>query len=253
MRIVLGVLSGFLAGVLSGAFGVGGAVLTTPAVQVLLGAPPLVAVGTPLPVILPTTLTAAVAYHRRGHIDYRTVAAAAPPGVLGAVAGAALTRFVNPHALLLVTALLMARQAFRVARPRVLPGDRRMSVSIGALALVGLVSGIVSGLLGVGGGVVLMPVLSGMLGMPLKTAVGTSLVIIAIMVIPGTVLHAVLGHIDWGIFSMLAVGVIPGAAIGSRWAMRSRERSLRITIASFLFLLAAGYAVLEVNELLETL
>src|SRR5688572_14969949 len=65
---VLGVLSGFVAGIVSGAFGVGGAILTTPAVHVVLGAERIVAVGTPLPVIFPTTLSGMQAYRRAGQI-----------------------------------------------------------------------------------------------------------------------------------------------------------------------------------------
>src|SRR5207244_8053058 len=81
---VLGILAGFVSGVMSGAFGVGGAILTTPAVRVLLDAPPLVAVGTPLPAIFPTTVAGARAYRRAGLVDGRAVRWLAPPGVAAA-------------------------------------------------------------------------------------------------------------------------------------------------------------------------
>jgi uncharacterized membrane protein YfcA len=219
---VLGILSGLVAGILGGAFGVGGAIITTPAVRVLLGAEPIVAVGTPLPVIFPTTLSGMQAYRRAGQIDYRAVRWAAPPGALGAAGGAYLTKFIDARFLLLATAAV----------------------------LMGLAAGFCSGLLGIGGGVIMVPIMAGVLRMPLKRVLGTSLVIIAFMVIPGTIVHALLGHIDWSIFVWLTLGVIPGAAIGSRWAIRAQERTLRLTVGTFLLLVAAAYAALEIHDLL---
>src|SRR5207253_9890927 len=145
---------------MGGAFGVGGAILTTPAVQVLLGAPPIVAVGTPLPVIFPTTLSGMQAYRRAGQIDYRAVAWAAPPGALGAAGGALLTKVVDARFLLLATAVLIAWQAIRVGVGRIaapVPG-RPVRPSPVAFVLMGVAGGFASGLLGIGGGVVVLPV-----------------------------------------------------------------------------------------------
>src|SRR5439155_13397200 len=143
---------------MGGAFGVGAAILTTPAVQVLLGAPPLVALGTPLPVIFPTTVAGTQAYRRAGQIDARAIAWAVPPGVLGAAGGAALTRFIDAHILLLITACLIAWQAIRVGWGA--SGVETAAASIPpsgqAFAIMGLAAGLVSGLLVVGGGVVMV-------------------------------------------------------------------------------------------------
>jgi len=249
---ILGILSGFVSGVIAGAFGVGGAILTTPAVQVLLGAPPLVALGTPLPVILPTTVAGTRAYRRAGQIDNRAVGWAVPPGILGAVGGAALTKLIDAHILLLVTACLIGWQAIRVGwgTSDVVSAAARVPPSGRAFALMGLSAGFVSGLLGIGGGVVMVPVMVGVLHMPLKRSLGTSLVIIAFLVIPGTIVHAFLGHINWTIFGWLSIGVIPGAVIGSRWTLRARERTLRLTVGVFLLAVALAYAGLEVKNLI---
>jgi uncharacterized membrane protein YfcA len=253
VRAALGILSGLAAGVIAGAFGVGGAILTTPAVQVLLGAPPIVAVGTPLPVIFPTTLSGFRAYRRAGEIDGRAVRWAAPAGAAASALGALATAVVNAHALLLVTAMLIAWQAIRVGLGRGgsvrAPGAPEPSAR--ALAVTGAVAGFASGLLGIGGGVVLVPVMNGILHMPLKRTIGTSLVVIAFMVVPGTVVHAMLGHIDWAIFLWLTIGVIPGAAIGSRWTIRARERTLRRVVGLFLIAVALSYGTLEVGHLLR--
>jgi uncharacterized membrane protein YfcA len=115
---------------------------------------------------------------------------------------------------------------------------------------MGLVAGFASGLLGIGGGIVMVPVMSGILGMPLKRALGTSLVVIAFMVIPGTAVHAALGHINWAIFLWLTIGVIPGAAIGSRWTIRARERTLRTVVATFLLVVSLSYGAFELHDLI---
>ena len=247
LKVLLGILSGFVAGVLGGAFGVGGAIITTPAVQVLLGTSPIVAVGTPLPAILPTTLSGMQAYRRAGQIDYHAVRWIAPFGAAAAAAGAAATRLVRADYLLLVTAALIGYQAARLAlgkstqeRPEGQPASRT------ALAATGFGAGFFSGLLGIGGGVVMVPVMTGFLRMPLKRVIGTSLVCIAFMVIPGTIVHAALGHIDWLIVVALAIGSVPGAAIGSRWTIRSDERTLRIAVGILLGAVAVSYAALEI-------
>jgi uncharacterized membrane protein YfcA len=251
VRAILGILSGFASGLIAGAFGVGGAILTTPAAQVLLDAPPIVAVGTPLPVIFPTTVSGSVAYQRAGQIDWRAVRWLAPPGLAFAAVGALTTRAVNPHALLLATAVLIAWQAIRVGRgsDRRLASKPRSEPNGWALAATGSVAGFASGLLGIGGGVVMVPVMHGMLGMPLKRTLGTSLVAIAFMVVPGTIVHAALGHIDWEIALWLTIGVIPGAVVGSRWTIRAEERTLRLAVGGFLIAVAAAYGVLEASRL----
>lgn len=96
----------------------------------------------------------------------------------------------------------------------------------------------------------MVPIMAGMLKMPLKRSLGTSLVVIAFMVIPGTVVHALLGHIDWTIFLWLTLGVIPGAGVGSRWTIRTRERTLRAVVGTFLLLVGVAYGAFVVHDLL---
>jgi uncharacterized membrane protein YfcA len=116
---------------------------------------------------------------------------------------------------------------------------------------IGLLAGFVSGLLGVGGGIVMVPAFTTWIGMPLRRALGTSLLVIAILVIPGTIVHALLGNIDWAIFLVLTLGVIPGARVGARIALGVRERSLRVAVGTFLLSVALAYAAVEVTALAE--
>jgi uncharacterized membrane protein YfcA len=253
LEVVLAVLSGLGAGVLSGLFGIGGGTVMTPAVQALLGAPPIIALATPLPAIFPTALTGAWTYRQGGELDVRAAMWIVGPGIVGAVAGAALTDVIDTDLLLIVTALLLAREAVKIlqgAARRETPGEASDGTPA-QLAGIGLAAGFVSGLLGVGGGIIIVPLLTGILRMPLKRALGTSLLAIVVLVIPGTIVHAALGHIDWAIFAALTVGAVPGARIGARIALGTRERTLRLLVGSFLLIVALAYGAGEVVRLMQ--
>jgi uncharacterized membrane protein YfcA len=250
LQWALGVVVGVVAGVLSGMFGVGGGVITTPAVNVLLGGTAIAAVATPLPVIFPTSIVGAYTYASAGEVSFRAARWAALPGIVGAVGGAYLTDVVNAHLLLVITAVLIASTAVQVMqgrRPRTpwVQGETEGW----KYAAIGGVAGFVSGLLGVGGGIVMVPAFTVLLGMPLRRALGTSLVIIAVLVVPGTAVHWSLGHIDWAIFLALTIGVVPGARVGAKIALGVRERTLRILVGVFLLAVAVLYGAREIVEL----
>lgn len=244
VEAVLGVLAGFAAGVLAGMFGVGGGIVSTPAISAIYGVAPVVAVATPLPVIFPTAIVGAETYRRSGQIDLRAAGWISIFGAFAAAAGAALTGIVNGHLLLIVTAVLLAWQAVEVARgATVREAAARREATVWGYAGIGLVAGLASGLLGIGGGIVIVPMLAGWLGMPLKRALGTSLAAIVAIVVPGAAVHAALGHIDWGIALVLALGSVAGARIGARIALGARERTLRLLVGGFLGLVAVAYGV----------
>jgi hypothetical protein len=246
----LGVAAGFGAGILSGLFGVGGGIVTTPAVNTILGGTAIQAIATPLPVILPTSLVGSYTYARAREVSFRAARWAAVPGVVGAIVGALLTEVVNAHLLLLVTAGLIGLTAVQVIAGRTPRTPWVLGETPGwKYAAVGLVAGFVSGLLGVGGGIVMVPALTTWIGMPLRRALGTSLLVIAILVIPGTIVHTLLGNVDWSIFLVLTLGVIPGARIGARIALGVRERTLRAAVGTFLLVVAIAYAAAELTAL----
>ena len=249
LHAVLGVLVGFVAGVLAGMFGVGGGIVATPGISVIFGASPLVAVATPLPVIFPTAIIGADAYRRAGEIDLRAAAWISIPGVAASAAGAALTDVIDGHLLLVVTAALLAWQGVRVAQGTSTVQGEERAVTAGRLAGIGLLAGAASGLLGIGGGIVIVPMLVGWLGMPLKRALGTSLAAIVALVIPGTIVHAALGHIDWAIALVLAIGSVAGVRVGARLALGARERTLRLIVGAFLGTVAVAYGVSEALSL----
>jgi uncharacterized membrane protein YfcA len=241
-QVVLGIAIGVAAGILSGLFGVGGGIVTTPAIQELLGGSPYIAVGTPLPVAIPTAVVGGYTYARAREVSWRAVRFAAIPGVAGAAAGAWLTSLIDPHWLLLVTAGLIAWQAVRIARSNTYRIRPRGSTPGWRYSVLGGFTGLVSGLLGVGGGIVFVPLVTTMLGMPLKRGLGTSLVLIAIIAIPGTIVHAALGHIDWAVTGVFALASIPLSSLGARTALRMESVVLERVYGAGLLML--GLAML---------
>jgi len=246
---------GVLTGVLSGAFGVGGAIISTPGIR-LLGASAFVAIGSTLPSIIPGAAAGAARYRREGLVEWRVLALAAPGGILGAVVGSLLSHSVpgDGHWLMVLTAVLLGITAVRMARAgdeadeaEHLPGAaRRDSV---AAAAIGLGAGLLSGLLGLGGGLVLIPGFSEILGLRLKSAIATSLACVGVLAIPGSITHAALGDIDWRLALLLTVGVVPGARLGARLSIAAGNRRLRLVVACTLGLVAIVYGAGELAAL----
>jgi uncharacterized membrane protein YfcA len=245
---------GFVAGYLSGQFGIGGGVITAPAIRMLLGGSALISIGTPLPVIIPTSITGVVAYARRGLLDVRAGLTIGVAGAVFSVLGAWATARVGGEIALAVMAALIAWMAVDMLHLALRPepeahvtaaheGRRR---SWSWLAAIGVVTGLYSGFLGLGGGFVVVPALVRFLGFDAKRAVGTSLVAVMLLAVPGTVTHCLLGHIDWAIALGMTLGVVPGAMLGARVTARARERTVRIAFA--LMLLGVG-GLLGANEL----
>lgn len=249
--VAIGVAIGLGSGILSGLFGVGGGIVMTPGIHTLLGAAPIAAIVTPLPVIVPTALTGAMTYRRAGEVDGRAVAWLVAAGLPGSALGALLTEVVNARLLLVITAALLGWQAVAVIRGRSPGGSGHAGATSLRLLGIGAIAGLVSGLLGIGGGLVMVPALAGWLGMPLKRTLGTSLAAIVALVIPGAIVHAALGHVRWDIFATVTIGALPGAALGARIALGARERTLRFAVGSFLLLIAVVYGATELFVLLH--
>jgi uncharacterized membrane protein YfcA len=252
LQVAFGIVTGFVAGFMSGLFGVGGGTITTPAINVLLGGTAIQAVATPLPVIFPTSLVGAYTYGRAGEVSYRALRWAIVPGILGAIVGAVLTDVVNAHLLLVITSVVIGWTAVEVLRAR----EPRTPWERGATpgwkyGAIGLGAGFVSGLLGLGGGIIMVPAFTVLIGMPLRRALGTSLVVISALVVPGTIVHALLGHIDWSIFVVLTIGVVPGARLGARVALGAKEATLRRAVGLFLLTVAILYGARELTALVQ--
>ncbi len=247
LEAILTVLVGLAAGILSGLFGVGGGIVMTPGLTAFAGIAPILAVATPLPVILPTAAVGALTYHRAGEVDIRAATWISLTGSTASAVGALLTEVVNARLLLVATAALLAWQSLQILRGRSRASTvEERPIPAWTLAMVGVAAGLLSGLLGIGGGLVIVPALAGMLGMPLKRALGTSLVAVVVLVIPGTIVHAALGNIDWAAALFLVLGSLPGARLGATVALGAKERTLRMMVGSFLAIVAVVYGVQQI-------
>ncbi len=112
---------------------------------------------------------------------------------------------------------------------------------------IGLIAGLASGYVGVGGGFIMVPLFISVLGIMMRQASGTSLIAVTILAIPGVIEQGLLGHIDYVAGIAMAVGSIPGAVIGASLIRKVPERKLRFVFGAFLLLSAV---VLLFNELL---
>ncbi len=97
-----------------------------------------------------------------------------------------------------------------------------------------------SGLLGNSGGFLLAPLFITVLGLPIHRALGTSLVLAACLAVPGTLVHAWLGHIDWSLTLAFGLASVPAASAGARLALRTKTRPLTLAYGAGLATLAGG-------------
>ena len=264
LQVVLTLLLGVATGVLSAVFGVGGAVVSTPGIRAL-GATPLEGIGSTLPSIFPSSITGTLRYHREGFVLWRAVAWTAAFGAPAAVLGSLATSSIpgKGHLQMIATAALVGLTAYRTSRqPALVPA---VAVAVAdhepaptpiltraawwSYAIIGTAAGTLSGLLGVGGGVLMVPAYQSWLRMGLKETIATSLACVGLLAIPGTVTHTLKHHIDWAFALPLCIGVIPGAQIGSHLAVKAADRSLRRFTGIVLGTIALVYGAAELVAL----
>jgi uncharacterized protein len=227
-------LIGVGVGFLGGLFGKGGSAIATPLLH-LIGIPGFVAVAAPLPATVPGTFVASREYWKSNLLDRHIVTVSIAVGVPATIAGSALTLFTGAAPLLLVTGLLVlffGLGFFLLPREQsggtavdddVSPGIRYSGLRVAGVAL-GV--GLVSGLLANSGGFLLAPAYARILHMPIKRAFACSLAVSMALAIPGTIVHAYLGHIDWMVTLILGLGSVPFSWLGARTAITTRPAKL---------------------------
>jgi uncharacterized membrane protein YfcA len=268
---------GGVVGLLTGMLGVGGGFLTTP-ILIFYGIPPAVAVGSAATQITGTSVSGMLAYRRRRSVDYRMGAVLVLGGMLGSLAGGGLFRLLQESgqidtaiALLYVIllgsiGLLMAQEAATAlgiikpdpqGRPvrrhnpliAMLPMRWRFYESglyISPLAPFGLgfVSGMLTALLGVGGGFIVVPAMIYLLGMSAQTVVGTSLMLIVVVTAVTTMVHATTTKsVDIVLAVLLLIGSVIGAQIGVRLSQRVKPELLRMVLAIIVLAVAFRMAL----------
>jgi hypothetical protein len=261
---IKGILTGILAGYFSGQFGIGGALISTPLLRLWLKTTPLIAVGTTLVPIIPGALVGAFNYARQGYVIKERLPSLVFGGLIGVVLGSLATLYVSGHWLMVMTAFLIFFLAWRFLLPTQSKFRSRLvswlrvgilggffesfGLGLGSLA-VGWGAGFFSGLLGVGGGFLLIPGLIFLLGAGIKEAFGTSLAVIACLVLPASLLHLLFGHVDLFIALYLTLGVIPGAYLGSKVAISLPPHWLAFFFGCLLLLTSLYFGYTEVKLL----
>jgi uncharacterized membrane protein YfcA len=247
---------GLVSGALTSMAGAGGASLSTAGVRAT-GTTPSFAIGSTLPAVLPSALAGSIRYARAGLVDWRCALTTGLSGAVLAVGGAVTSRVVDARMLMIVTGVILGGsgigllRSYRAATSHT-SAPAHMGTPPGALALlaVGGVSGFVAGLLGLGGGMIVVPAFTRLLRMPLRTAIGTSLVAVAVLSVPAMVAQSLLGNVDWWVAVALIAGVVPGARLGSRLALVASEATMAKVCGVVLVVLAGLQVVTEVSSLL---
>jgi uncharacterized protein len=272
------ILLGGVVGLLSGMFGVGGGFLTTP-LLILYGIPPTVAAASSASQVTGASVSGVLAHYERDGVDIKMGAILVAGGMLGAVFGASLLRtlqamgqsdtIINILYVLLLGSIgwLMAREAWTAIEARksgdgIIPRKRRHHPLIASLPykmrfyqsglyispiapfLLGFLTGILTVLLGVGGGFLLVPAMIYLLGMAARVVVGTSLFQILFVTAITTMVHALTtGAVDIVLAGLLLIGSVIGAQVGARIATRIPPDWLRLMLAVIVLLVAFRLAI----------
>jgi uncharacterized protein len=268
---------GFLVGVLSGMFGVGGGFLTTP-LLIFYGIPPTVAVASSATQITGASVSGAMVHMRRGGVDLKMAGVMVVGGLFGSLTGAALFRLLQSTgqidlvigalyvvilgwigALMLKDALI----ALRFVKPAAATGPApRHNRWVAALPLrwrfyssglylsplaplaLGFVAGMLTVLLGIGGGFILVPAMIYLFGMAARVVIGTSLVMILAVTAATTMVHALTTRsVDIVLAALLLVGGVIGAQYGAMLATRVKPDLLRLALAIIILLVALRMAL----------
>ena len=269
---------GALTGILSGMFGVGGGFLTTP-LMIFYGIPPTVAAASAASQVTGASVSGVFAHHRRGGVDKQIGGVMVAGGIIGTGIGALLFRLLEELGqidtvinilyvgMLGSIGLIMAReslqtlQAQRSGKPIKARKRRhhplvaslplrwrfyRSGLYISPLAplLLGVVTGILTMLMGIGGGFVLVPAMLYILGMSASVVVGTSLFQILFVTMATTMMHALTTKaVDIVLAVLLLIGSVTGAQIGAHFAQKARPEYLRLALAAIVLLVALRLAI----------
>jgi len=269
---------GGVVGLLSGMFGVGGGFLTTP-LLIFYGIPPAVAVASSAPQLTGASVSGVLAHRQRGGVDVQMGSVLVAGGAIGAIFGGFIFQALQARGQIdMVVGMLyvvllggigitMGREAIgsivashtgakpvmrtRRHHPLIasLPGRWRFYKSglyISPLAplMLGLATGMITALMGIGGGFILVPAMIYLLGMSTRVVVGTSLFQILFVTIATTLTHALTTHaVDIVLATLLLIGSVTGAQVGVRLAQKVKPEYLRLVLAFMVLTVAFRMAL----------
>ena len=260
-------LAGVFVGVMSGLLGVGGGTIMVPIFRLAFGMSPLASTATSLFAIIPTSISGVVAHARAKTCVPKLGLALGVGGAVMSPLGVWLASVSPGWLVICVAAIVIGFSAFKMFKKAVkcAPAPRAGAASAHSAspkpvpdqphlsrkqylqgACIGLIAGLVSGYVGVGGGFIMVPLMLAVLDIPMSLASGTSLIAIMILAIPGVIEQGLLGNIEYLAGIAIVVGSIPGALVGARLVRVVPERQLRFIFGGFLLVAAV---MLMLNEL----
>jgi len=261
---ILGYFASILIGISLGMIGSGGSILTVPVLVYLMNVNPLLATTSSLFIVGTSSLAGAIRAYSKKQVDFRAVTEFGIPSIFSI--------FVTRHYLLpalpeniitignfilskniflmLLFALLMLAASINMIRnhdpePENVIADKDRNQKIVHLVLLGIFIGLVTGLLGAGGGFVIIPSLVLFLKLPMKTAIGTSLLLIAINSLFGFLFSLKQFEYDWTILLLFTILSIAGIFIGSRLADKIPATSLKKGFGWFILVMGIGIIIKE--------
>lgn len=246
--IALAVALAVFVGVSLGLLGGGGSILTVPLLAYVAGLEPKPAIATSLLVVGVTSAVGAITHARAGRVRWRVAAVFGAAAMTGAYAGGRLAHFVPGNVLLIAFSLIMIAAAVAMLRGRRDVTDESAGpLPVAKIVLQGATVGMISGLVGAGGGFLLVPALALLGGLPMPVAVGTSLVVISMQSFAGFAGHLSGAAIDWKLAGMVTAAAVVGSVIGGRLTSYIEAATLRKAFGWFVLAMAALVLAEEAN------
>ncbi|PFG44261.1 hypothetical protein ATJ88_2981 [Isoptericola jiangsuensis] len=247
LTTVVVLLLGVVVGVSLGLLGGGGSILTVPLLTYVAGMPPKEAIAASLLVVGVTSASSMLAHARRGNVRWRTGLIFGAAGMAGAFAGGLVGGHVPGTLLMIAFAIMMVATAGAMIRGRrgaaATPQDRELPVL--RIVIDGLVVGLVTGLVGAGGGFLVVPALALLGGLPMSVAVGTSLLVIAMKSFAGLAGYLTSVTLDWGLVLGVTAAAVVGSLVGARLTAHVPEAALRRGFGYFVLVMGVLVLVQE--------
>jgi uncharacterized membrane protein YfcA len=251
--MVWALLGALLIGISLGLLGSGGSILTVPVLIYLVGEPEKVAIAESLGIVAAISVVGMIPYAVRKEVDWKSVIFFGIPGMAGTYGGAALSSYLSGTTQLLIFAVVMILAAgMMIKNGDAADPQKKLNVSKYLLVAEGLVVGVITGLVGVGGGFLIIPALVLVAGLDMRVAVGTSLFIIAAKSSLGfykylDVLQSESLDVNWELLGIFTVVGIIGSFVGGRVGRYVPQKTLKKGFGYFLVVM--GVYILGSNIL----
>lgn len=262
----LGYVASFVMGITLGLMGGGGSILTVPIMVYLFSISPTMATGYSLFVVGLTALIGSAMYIRKGDIDIKVGLFFAVPSIIGVTVSRSLIIPIIPEVIFSVSgitltkeilimatfAALMVAASYSMIRKKPVQSSMKANPFLRYVIIVleGLVIGLIAGFVGAGGGFLIIPALVLLAGLPMKIAIGTSLMIIALQSLFGFAGDISRGiTVDWALLGIVAIIAVSGIIVGSTIAHKIKEQKLKTAFGWFVLFMGVTILIEQFRHL----